>query len=80
MDIPVITIIIVAIIIIPPIVGVPCFFKWDCGPSSLSICPTFNLLSCGIVITPAITDTAKDIKSIIILKFNFLKPFYFFFP
>ena len=30
-------IIIAIIIIIPPIVGVPCFFKCDAGPSSLSI-------------------------------------------
>ena len=31
-------------IITPPMVGVPLFFRCDLGPSSLSVCPTFNFL------------------------------------
>ena len=63
--------------IIPPIVGVPCFFKCDAGPSSLSICPTFSFLNIGIVISPNMTDIANDTSNTSISKFNFIKPFVF---
>ena len=52
--------------IMPPIVGVPCFFKCDCGPSSLSIWPTLIFFSIGIIISAKITATAKLIKSIVV--------------
>jgi len=33
-------------------VGVPFFFRWDCTPSSLSVCPILSLLKKGITIGP----------------------------
>ena len=47
------------IITIPPIVGVPCFFRWDFGPSSLSCCPIFFFLKIGITIIDIINAIAK---------------------
>lgn len=32
----------------PPIVGVPVFFMWLCGPSSRILCPNFILFNVGI--------------------------------
>ena len=52
--------------ITPPIVGVPCFDKCDCGPSSLSICPTFSLFKIGITSIPKATVATKDSNSILI--------------
>ena len=67
-------IIIAIIIIIPPIVGVPCFFKWDAGPSSLSICPTFNFFNIGIIINPQTTEITNVASNTFISKSNFIKP------
>ena len=50
--------------IIPPIVGVPCFFKCDFGPSSLSDCPTFSFLKIGITIIEITTLVTKDNSNI----------------
>ena len=36
----------------PPIVGVPVFTKWVCGPSVRMACPTFNSVSLRIVQGP----------------------------
>jgi len=36
----------------PPMVGVPVFFRWDCGPSSLTVWPNFNLVRKGIKTGP----------------------------
>ena len=63
------------IIIIPPIVGVPCFFKCDLGPSSLSICPTFNFFNIGIIINPQTTEITNVASNTFISKSNFIKPF-----
>ena len=52
--------------ITPPIVGVPCLDKCDCGPSSLSICPTFNFLKIGITNIPKTTVATNDSNSIFI--------------
>jgi hypothetical protein len=51
---------------IPPIVGVPDFFKWLFGPSSLSVCPTFSFLKNGIITGPSMTLIAKAIATDII--------------
>ena len=61
--------------IIPPIVGVPCFFKCDLGPSSLSICPTFSFFNIGIIIIPEIIDVINDAINIVVSVFNITKPF-----
>ncbi len=47
---------------IPPIVGVPDFFKCDFGPSSLSVCPTFSLLKKGIRIGAQTALTPNEIN------------------
>ena len=39
----------------PPIVGVPDFFRWDSGPSSLTNCPNFNFFKKGMIIGLQIT-------------------------
>ena len=49
-------------ITIPPIVGVPDFFKCDCGPSPRSVCPTFSFLKKGIRIGANTALTAKEIN------------------
>ena len=50
------------IIIIPPIVGVPAFFKWLFGPSSRTYCPNFNLFKNGMTrgLKPALTKNAAN--------------------
>jgi hypothetical protein len=37
------------IIMMPPIVGVPSFFRWVCGPSSLTYCVMLSFLSFPII-------------------------------
>ena len=53
-------------IIMPPIVGVPVFFIWDFGPSSLILCPNFNRLKNGI----KIGDKRTVIKNAIAIVIN----------
>ena len=50
----------------PPIVGVPCFFRCVCGPSSRTCCPNFNLWRNGITIghSTALTTNAMITASI----------------
>ena len=43
----------------PPMVGVPCFFKWAWGPSSRTCCPNFSLWRNGITMGHRIALTAK---------------------
>ncbi len=43
----------------PPMVGVPAFFKWDCTPSALSVCPTLSFRRKGIT---------KGLKTTLITK------------
>ena len=47
--------------IIPPIVGVPDFFKCDCGPSSRIDCPNFRRFKKGMKIGPIITAMIKAV-------------------
>ena len=44
----------------PPIVGVPLFFKWLCGPSVRICCPNFNRLNNGMNSGPNKTASMKE--------------------
>ena len=44
---------------IPPIVGVPAFFRCDCTPSTRSVCPILSFLRNGMMIGPKITLITK---------------------
>ena len=44
-------------------VGVPFFFRCVCGPSSLTVCPTFNFLKIGIITGPAAALITKEIRT-----------------
>ena len=63
---------------IPPIVGVPAFFKWLSGPSSLIFWPNFNFLNNGIAIGPDtnenIIDNIKPIPNLELTKFIKVSP------
>lgn len=54
-------------IIRPPMVGVPCFFKWLCGPSSLTCWPNFSLCKNGMITghSSALTANAMIIANIV---------------
>ena len=49
--------------IIPPIVGVPVFFRCVFGPSSLTVCPAFNFLKKGMITGLKSTLTAKEMTT-----------------
>ena len=49
--------------ITPPIVGVPAFFRCDCTPSVLSVCPIFSLRRKGIITGPNTALIAKEIST-----------------
>ena len=49
--------------ITPPIVGVPAFFKWDCTPSTRSVCPIFNFLKNGITTGPSTRLSTNEINT-----------------
>ena len=50
-------------IMIPPMVGVPCFFRWLSGPSLRTFCPNFMRCSTGIMSRHRTAHTANEISS-----------------
>ncbi|BFK99582.1 hypothetical protein K070079E91_19330 [Eisenbergiella porci] len=48
---------------IPPIVGVPFFFKWLLGPSSLTVCPALSLFRKGMITGPKNTLTRNEMRT-----------------
>ena len=60
--------------VMPPIVGVPVFFKCACGPSSLTIWPNFILCKIGIKNGHTAAVTTKLISNAINVSFNIISP------
>ena len=60
--------------VMPPIVGVPVFFKCACGPSSLTICPNFSLCKIGIKNGHTAAVTKKLISNAINVSLNIISP------
>ena len=56
----------------PPIVGVPCFFRWLCGPSSRSDWPNFSRRISGITTGPSRTPAANTAAMQISISYTFI--------
>ncbi len=58
----------------PPMVGVPCFVRWDCGPSSRTCWPILSLRSQRIIdgpsrkLTMSAVMTAPALRKVMYLK------------
>ena len=50
--------------IMPPIVGVPLFFRCDCGPSISHLLPEFQPRSSGMSSGPSSTANTKETPSV----------------
>jgi len=59
---------------IPPMVGVPFFFKWLSGPSVLSVCPIFNRRKNGMTTGPSNTLIANEIITEIKITLSMFPP------